>query len=146
MSRTLCTFRLQGKLFGVDVARVQEVLRAQTLTSIPRAPGIIAGLINLRGQIVLVLELRQLLSTTANTKHPAPTFVVLRTEDGPVALGVDEIGDVIEALDDNFEDVPAAEDNKGLVQSAYKLPTELLLLLNTEAIPKATSYSKEELN
>jgi purine-binding chemotaxis protein CheW len=145
MSRTLCTFRLQGKLFGVEVSRVQEVLRAQTLTSIPRAPGIIAGLINLRGQIVLVLELRQLF-TTEVTKTAAPTFVVLRTEDGPVALGVDEIGDVIEAQDSNFEDVPASEDSKGLVQSAYKLPTELLLLLNTEALPMAASNSKEELN
>ena len=53
-----CTFSLDGHVFGVPVSSVQEVLRSQDLTTVPLAPTEIAGLLNLRGQIVTSLELR----------------------------------------------------------------------------------------
>ncbi len=57
--RQLCTFYLENLLFGVEVEKVQEVIRYQEMTRIPLAPAVIAGLINLRGQIVTAIDLRQ---------------------------------------------------------------------------------------
>ena len=57
-----CTFFLDGLFFGVEVHKVQEVIRYQGMTAVPLAPAVIGGLINLRGQIVTAIDLRQRLS------------------------------------------------------------------------------------
>jgi purine-binding chemotaxis protein CheW len=145
MSSVFCTFRIQGKLFGVDVSNVQEVLRAQHLTPIPQAPSVFAGLMNLRGQIVLVIEPKHLLCADAKYQSPQPMFVVLRSNEGPLAIRVDEIGEVVTANPSAFEAIPR-EDGRGIIASAYKLPRELLLLLNPEAFYTLNTNSKEELN
>ena len=56
-----CTFRVADLLYGVSVRRVQEVLRFQEMTPVPLAPGAVQGLINLRGQIVTAVDMRQIL-------------------------------------------------------------------------------------
>ena len=63
--RQLCTFYLQKLLFGVEVEKVQEVIRYQEMTRIPLAPEVIGGLINLRGQIVTAIDLRRQLELAA---------------------------------------------------------------------------------
>ena len=59
--RQLCTFFLEERFFGIEVERVQEVIRYQTVTPVPLAPAVVRGLINLRGQIVTAIDLRRLL-------------------------------------------------------------------------------------
>ena len=54
--RQFCSFRLERHSFGIEVSRVQEVLRAARMTPVPLAPAGLAGLINLRGQVVTVAE------------------------------------------------------------------------------------------
>lgn len=133
-ARQFCTFYLGDDFFGVDVRRVQEVLRHQQQTRVPLAPKMIRGLINLRGQIVTALDLRCRLGLGEPAEDTIPINVVVRTEDGPVSLLVDEIGDVVEVTDDDFE--PPPETVKGiareLVVGTYKLPDRLLLILDTD--------------
>jgi purine-binding chemotaxis protein CheW len=62
MNHQFCTFQLDQLLFGVPVLDVQEVIRGQEMTRVPLAPAAIRGLINLRGQIVSAIDLRQRLS------------------------------------------------------------------------------------
>ena len=103
-----CTFVLDGHLFGVPVSSVQEVLRAQALTSVPLAPLEVAGLLNLRGQIVTSLELRARLGLRPRPADAPSVNVVVKTADGnAVSLVVDEIGDVIEPPREAFEAPPA---------------------------------------
>ena len=87
-----CTFLLADGLYGLDVARVHEVLRPQPLTRVPLAPPAVAGLLNLRGQIVPAVDLRTLLGI-APLASPGG-LVVVRSTDGLTALVVDAIGDV----------------------------------------------------
>jgi purine-binding chemotaxis protein CheW len=90
-----CTFRVAGGDYGVALARVQEVLRPLPVTRLPLGPYAIAGLINLRGHIVPVIDLRLLLGAArTDASTPSGGFVVVRTAEGPVALLVDAIGDV----------------------------------------------------
>jgi purine-binding chemotaxis protein CheW len=135
MSSQYCTFRLDKHLFGVPVGAVQEVLKQQELTSVPRAPSVVRGLINLRGQIITTLELRSRLGLPPRDSDLQGINVVVRTGDGEVvSLLVDEIGDVLEPGEEAFEDlpetVPAAI--RGVVTNVCKLDGQLMLVLDTE--------------
>jgi purine-binding chemotaxis protein CheW len=129
-----CTFTLDGMLFGVEVLKVQEVIRFQEMTRVPLAPSVVRGLINLRGQIVTAIDLRRRLELHERPADQPPMNVVIRAEDEAVSLLVDEIGDVREVDEDAFERPP--ETVKGvareLIRGAYKLKDRLLLVLDTE--------------
>ena len=104
------------------------------MTSVPLAPPGVQGLINLRGQIVVAIDLRQRLSLRERSEGELPMNVVVRTPDGAVSLLVDEIGDVMEVDESTFEAPP--ETLRGSVRSmilgVHKLERKLLHLLDTE--------------
>ena len=132
--RQLCTFYLQDLLFGVEVEKVQEVIRYQEMTRIPLSPPGIAGLINLRGQLVTAINLRHQLDLPPREGGQFPMNVVIRREDGPISLLVDEIGDVVEVDEQLFEPAPDTLHSQGreFIRGVYKLKEQLLLLLDTE--------------
>ena len=127
--------------FGVEVLKVQEVLRYQEMTSVPLAAEIIEGLINLRGQIVTAIDMRRRLQLAPRTNDAQPMNVVVRSEEGVVSLLVDEIGDVIEVSHSDYEpppvNMPLAQ--RALVDGVYKLDGKLLLVLNTDRALKIQS-------
>ena len=133
-TKQFCTFFLNGLFFGVEVLKVQEVIRYQEMTRVPLAPVTIQGLINLRGQIVTAIDLRRRLDLPPRGEEQLPMNVVVRSDDGAVSLLVDEIGDVVEIEEDIYEAPP--ETLKGvareLIQGVYKLKERLLLILDTE--------------
>ncbi|MFN7967492.1 MAG: chemotaxis protein CheW [Acidobacteriota bacterium] len=133
--RQLCSFSVGELLFGVDVTRVQEVLRHQELTVVPLAPGAVGGLINLRGQIVTAIELRRLLDLPPRQDGEGTLTVVLRTPDGPVSLLVDSIGDVVQAEGRQYEGAPdtLSERYRRLIDGVYKVDHQLVLALNLES-------------
>jgi purine-binding chemotaxis protein CheW len=132
-TKQYCTFFLNGLFFGVDVLKVQEVIRYQEMTPVPLAQIMIQGLINLRGQIVTAIDLRRRLELPARDERQLPMNVVVRSEDGAVSLLVDEIGDVMEIEENTYEHPP--ETLKGLARElilgVYKLKDNLLLILDT---------------
>jgi len=132
--RQLCTFFLQDLYFGVEVEKVQEVIRYQEMTRIPLAPEVIAGLINLRGQIVTAIDLRRQLELAARPAGQLPMNIVVRRDDGPISLLVDEIGDVVEVEEESFENPPDTLEarRRDFIRGVYKLKDKLLLLLETE--------------
>jgi len=128
------TFWVDGLFFGVEVDRVQEVIRYQEMTRVPLAPPVVEGLINLRGHIVTALELRKRLELRERPQEQLPMNVVVRTEDEPVSLLVDEIGDVVEADDSTFETPPDTLDAKAraMIRGVHKLKDKLMHVLDTE--------------
>ena len=83
-SGQLATFRLDGDLYGVEVEHVQEVLRSQKLTRVPLAPPAVAGLINLRGQVVTAIELRERLGRPPRPEGTDAVVIVVRLHGGEV--------------------------------------------------------------
>jgi len=129
-----CTFELNDSLFGVEVLEVQEVIRHQRMTSVPLAHKVVSGLINLRGQIVTAIDLRRRLGLPERANGKLPLNVVVRTDDGPVSLLVDEIGDVIEVDSATFEAPPETLEGvlRELVTGVYKLDGRLLQVLDVD--------------
>ena len=133
-SQQFCTFLLNGTLFGVPVPQVQEVIRFQEITRVPLAPAVVEGMINLRGQIVVAIDLRRILWLPERPAGELPMNVVVRTENGAISLLMDEIGDMIEVGESTFE--PPPETVLGVVRSmilgVHKLEGKLLHVLDTE--------------
>lgn len=135
-SRQYATFFVGGLFFGINVTEVQEVLRFQEMTRVPLAPPVIEGLINLRGQIVTALDMRRRLSLSPREAGQLPMNMVVRSEDGPVSLLVDEIGDVLAVQADQFESPPEhlPAVHQQLLEGVYKLDNRLLLALDREKV------------
>lgn len=130
----MCTFTLDRYLFGVDVRQVQEVLRSQPMTRVPLAPSLVRGLINLRGQIVTAFDLRERLGLPKREAGHEPMNVVLRRDDGAVALLVDDIGDVVEIEESRLERPPHSLRGPAadLVRGVVQMPGALLCVMDTE--------------
>jgi purine-binding chemotaxis protein CheW len=133
-TRQFCTFFLDQFMFGVDLEKVQEVIRYLELTAIPLAPDVVSGLMNLRGQIVTGIDLRRRLDLPARPADKHPMNVVMRSADGAVSLLVDEIGDVVEVTDESFERPPETLQGKvrEVILGVHKLEKQLMHVLNTE--------------
>ena len=133
-TRQYCTFLVDGALFGVDVREVQEVIRYQPMTRVPLAHPVVRGLINLRGQIVTAVDLRRRLGLPDRADHQFPVNVVVRRDDGPVSLLVDEIDDVVEIDGEAVEPPPQTVRSYGreLIAGVHQLDDRLLLILATD--------------
>ncbi len=140
-TQQFCTFFLKDQFLGVRVNEVQEVIRYQEMTRVPLVPAVIRGLINLRGQIVMAVDLRRRFGMEDRPESQLPMNVVVRTDDGAVSLLVDEIGDVLEVDEECFERTPETlqGETRQLVRGVYKLHERLLLVLDTERAIDSTA-------
>lgn len=134
--KQFCTFYLDKYCFGINVQEVQEVFRYQEITSMPLAPEVITGMINLRGQIITAINLRRRLGMEPRPEDRVPMNVVVRTNDDVVSLLVDSIGDVMEISEDLFEQPPDTVQGamRELVIGVYKLEGRLLMILDTKKV------------
>ena len=149
---TLCTFTLDGLFLGISVGEVHEVLLAQALTPVPLAHPVVAGLINMRGQIVAAVDLRRVLRLPARADNsPPPVNVIVRSGHELISLLVDQVGDVLEIESRLFTPPPdtTSPETKHLFRGAYQLPQQLLLVFDTnraiEAILSQTSSRRSRL-
>jgi purine-binding chemotaxis protein CheW len=149
------TFYLAGIYFGIPAIAVQEVLEYQRVIPVPLAPAALPGIINLRGQILPVLALRerlQLASSEARSLEDS-RMAVVRTQDGLLTLLIDRVGEILDVDSDTFE--PPAETLKRGVRAVTshicKLDGQLLLILDLVKLcelpeTKAAAQTQSETN
>jgi|CXWL01.1.fsa_nt_gi purine-binding chemotaxis protein CheW len=130
------SFLIADQLLGVPVDIVQEVLNPQAIAKTPKARPEIAGLLNLRGQIVTAVDLRKRLRLPANPADKPSMNVVLRYKGESYSLLVDEVGDVINVSNELFEPPPVTLDPhwKSLVSGVFRLEDRLFVVLNVAAV------------
>jgi len=135
-SQQFCTFYLDELLFGIESRLIQEVVRSLELTEVPLAPETVSGLMNLRGQIVLAIDLRRRLELPPRPDGAAPMSVVVHSAEGAVGLLVDDIGDVIEVDEESFEPSPETlpERLRSVILGVHKLDRRLMHVLATAQI------------
>lgn len=128
-----CSFRIAHGWFILPAADVLEVICDLPMTRVPLAVSI-RGLMNLRGQVVPVIDLRRRLEMAAGHQGESPVGIVVRAQEGPIILLVDEVEDVLE-LDDALCECPPAtsRSSSGLIAGVYKLAGRLLHRLSLDA-------------
>jgi purine-binding chemotaxis protein CheW len=137
MARQFCTFFVGELFLGIEVTRIQEVLRDWMITPVPTANPAIRGLINLRGQIITAVDLRTRFQIPDRDRgDPPPTILVLDGSEELQSLVVDRSGDVLEIEDECFEEPPDTlkSESRRLIQGAFKLEHSLLLVLDIDHV------------
>lgn len=132
----LCTFQVGDLLLGVDVVEVREVLRARAVTPVPLAGPGIAGLLNLRGEIVTAVDLHALLGTAPARDGRAAVQVVVAGASGPLALGVDSVGEVVDGDPSALQPLPAtvAPAVRSLLRGTFLVQGASLLVLDPQRV------------
>ena len=132
----LIAFRVGGQLLGVPVGMVQEVLAAQRITRVPMARPEVAGLLNLRGQIVTAVDVRACLGLPPRDDGIGAMHVVARDRDELFSLVVDEVRDVIAVSADTFDPPPPtlAPRWREVCERVYRLDNELLVSISVPAL------------
>jgi purine-binding chemotaxis protein CheW len=131
-----CTLLLDGHVFAVPLIKVQEVIQSQQTTRVPLAPDVVSGIMNLRGQIVSVIDLRRRLGLPERPPEHLSMNIVVRTSDGAVSFLVDEIGDVLEFEPEALENPPAMLHSiaRDVIRGVYKLPDRLAMVLDIDRL------------
>jgi purine-binding chemotaxis protein CheW len=132
----LATFFLGDELFGVDALRVQEIMTYQEITDVPLAPDYVRGLINLRGQIVTVIDLRRRLGFEKLENETTGMNLIVNSDEGLMSLLVDKIGNVLDVHADHLKPPPGTIRGIAVqyIQAVYQLEDELLIVLDLESI------------
>jgi purine-binding chemotaxis protein CheW len=130
------TFHVGNLLIGVDIHNVEEINRQVHITPVPQAPPQVRGVINLRGEVVTVVDLSNVLGM-GNTKVGQDTrTVVVNAQDEQIGLLVDRIADVVLAHSDQIDPPPAnvgGADGR-FFKGVYKLEKSLLIALDVDAV------------
>jgi purine-binding chemotaxis protein CheW len=105
------TFRLGGEEYGIDILRVQEIRSYEPPTRIANAPAFLKGVVNLRGVIVPILDLRLKLGCETAEYNGFTVVIVLNVHDRVVGAVVDSVSDVIELQGDQVKEAPQLNSN-----------------------------------
>jgi purine-binding chemotaxis protein CheW len=126
------TMRLGAQLFGISVMAVQDVIRYQPIAPIPLAPNTIRGLLNVRGRIVTLIDMRARLEMPASNSPEATMMIVVEYQHEQFALMVDAVGDVLSLTPEQFEKTPSnMEANwRDVSTGVFKLDGELVVILD----------------
>lgn len=134
------TFRLGQELFGVEVARAKEILSLTPVTKVPQTPDYMLGVINLRGQVVPVIDMRLKLNLVARKKTEDTCIIVVEVMvDGePITLGAlaDAVREVIEIRADQIEPPPklGSRLKTEFMTGMGKIDEQFIILLNFDRI------------
>jgi purine-binding chemotaxis protein CheW len=130
------TFTTAGQMFGLPIERVQDVFKPTRLTRVPLAGADIAGVLNLRGRIVTVIELRSRLGLGARDAGQVPMAIGIEYRGESFGLLVDAIGEVLKLPDGEREANPVNLDRKfGRVSAGvYRLDGHLLVVLDIDRV------------
>jgi purine-binding chemotaxis protein CheW len=109
----LCTFRVSGEDFAVDIMRVQEIIPPLALTPVPEAPGHVAGLFRLRGDVVPVIDLGRRLGLPASAPTRRAKYVVVKVAGRLLGLMVDEVCEVLRLAREELRPSPAVASARG---------------------------------
>jgi purine-binding chemotaxis protein CheW len=134
--RQLVVFQLGAELYGVEIARVHEIIRLQSVTRVPRAPAFVEGVINLRGKVIPVIDLRRRFGLPAADHTRASRVVVVEIGEQVVGIVVDSVSEVLRVKSSIVEPpspVVAGIDSEYL-HGIAKLPDRLVILLDLDRV------------
>jgi purine-binding chemotaxis protein CheW len=134
--RLLVVFQLGAELYGVEISRVHEIIRLQTVTKVPRSPEFVEGVINLRGKVISVINLRRRFGLPTAEHSRASRIVVVDVNDQVIGMVVDGVSEVLRLHTSTIE--PPSPTVAGIdseyLQGICKLSERLVILLDLDRV------------
>lgn len=134
------TFRLGGEEYGIDILRVQEIRSYEQPTRIANAPGFLKGVVNLRGVIVPIIDLRVKLGCDTAEFNAFTVVIVLNIRGRVVGAVVDSVSDVLELAGDAVKPAPAmnAAVDMSYITGIANVGERMLILMDIQALMSAS--------
>lgn len=133
----LVKFHLGQEDFGLDIMQIKEIMRIPVLTRIPKSPSHVAGVINLRGKIVSILDLSSLFGMKCKEQDDASRIIIIENEGLMAGIIVDSVSNVLNLDTVNMEKTPDMI-NSGVgaeyIEGVGKIGDEILILLNLKKV------------
>jgi purine-binding chemotaxis protein CheW len=135
-SEKLVTFKIDGQSFGIPILQVQDIVEPRMITPVPLAPSAIAGVMNLRGRIVTVINLRRCLGLEDRAESERRMSITVEYKGDLYTMLVDEIGDVCDLSRRDFEIPPATltDTIRQLCTGIFRLKNDLLVVLDVDRV------------
>lgn len=141
------TFRLGNEEYGLDILRVQEIIGIMPITRVPRTPAFVRGVINLRGKVIPVVDLRAKfgMSATEDTDRTCIVVVQVTGKNGYTVMGsvVDEVSEVIDIAEDEIEATPefGCDIDTDFVLGIGKVADRVVMVLDIDKVLTAGEIS-----
>lgn len=132
----LVTFNISSEEFGVDILKVQEIIRTMEITKVPRAPEFVEGVINLRGKVIPIIDLRKRFSMESRTHDSQTRIVVIEINNMIVGFVVDSVSEVLRIPADTVVPPPSVVSgvDSEFISGVGKLSDRLLILIDLEKL------------
>lgn len=129
-------FGVGSEEFGVDALRVQEMIRYTSPVKVPNAPMVVRGVINFRGEVIPVLDMRKIFQLEAGNYNEYTVIVVVETGGKIFGLIVDRVIDIISLSDENIQSTPefSSKEKTKYLQSMAKIGNRLILMIDLEKV------------
>jgi len=140
----IVSFRLANEEYGVDIMRVQEIILLGQITKMPEVPDFICGLINLRGHVIPIVDLRKRFNLANDEENEHTRIIVVNVEGKTIGVVVDAVNEVLRINVDQVEPPPSsiAGIDHTYIRGLVKFEEKLLILLNIENILSVEDQSK----
>jgi len=134
--RQLVVFGLGEEEFGVDIIQVQEIVRLQEVTKIPNAPEFVEGIVNLRGKVIPLIDLRKRFGFSKVDHDDDSRIIVTMVNESLIGIIVDNVTEVIRLQEEQIEPPPGivAGIGREYLQGVGKVENRLVVLLELDRI------------
>ncbi len=134
----LVVFRLGNEEYGVEITQVREIIKMKEITRIPNAPDFVEGVINLRGQITTVTDLRKRLGTNGSDNNDQTRIIIVELDRSTIGMIVDSVSEVLRLGKNEIDSTPEIVSNleTKYIRGVGKLKDRLLILLDLNRILK----------
>ena len=132
----MVTFRLQDETYGINVMQVQEVLRYTEIAPVPGAPHYVLGIINLRGNVVTVIDTRSRFGLAASDVDDSTRIVIIEAEKQVIGILVDSVAEVVYLRGSEIDSAPnvGTEESAKFIQGVSNRENELLILVDLDKL------------
>ena len=130
------TFRLDEEKYGINVMAVQEVLKVTEITQVPGAPDFVLGIINLRGNVVTVIDARTRFGLEYRKQDDNSRIVIMEAGDQEVGILVDSVAEVVYMRSSEIEPAPSvgSDESSKFIQGVNSAGAELLILVELDKL------------
>lgn len=141
--RQCVTFRLDDEVYGINVMLVQEVLRVTDIAPVPGAPGYVVGIINLRGNVVTVIDTRMRFGLPSREMDDSTRIVIIEAEKQTVGIVVDSVAEVVDIYSNEIESAPNVgnDDTARYIEGVVSRDEELLILVDLNKLLSDDEWS-----
>lgn len=141
-SEKVVTFKMGAEYFGISIFRVMSIEKIDHITRMPDLPQYIKGILNLRGDIIPIIDLRQFMLKTTVKDYDSNRIIVVKVENTFAGLIVDEATEVLDIPSENVQGVSLAGSDLSHFMKVAKVNERLIMILDIETLVKESDIAK----